>query len=238
MKSLSKLAGTALLCAAAMATLTSCNSKEPEYVVLPENIAANQDLLVEQLWDGTINAFANFKAATADGTIVKCRLGSKSKITVNGKPMDYFFTETYNMTDYDYTLTLPQGTTVVTFALTRSTGVYTNRIDLASVPSVVLTENYDTLRNDTYYHFRLEGGMEGVSPRIYLLPKASFADVQEAILLNDSTFYFRRVPAGEYELRFLTSLKLNLQQQDNNAGGDIMAARYNRVTGVQFKANN
>jgi hypothetical protein len=197
--------------------LTSCNDDSNG---LDANTPIYQEYRVEVLWDGTVNAFANFYSDYANRTRVK--LDNGASIKVNGKSMVYEATDSGEDDTFDYACTLTGTGTDVIFDFTRSKGnVLTNQISTNDAQKVNITTEMKTITNGQIFQVEESSDASAFNSSLRVLLLRSGSSTVYSADVYGTSYSFRNVPEGNYVMRLISYVTKSLQEQNSNAGGTI-----------------
>lgn len=197
--------------------LTSCNDDSKS---LDPNTPLYQEYRVEVLWDGTVNAFANFYSDYTNRKRVK--LDNGASIKVNGKSMSYEATDANVDDTFDYACTITGTGSDVIFDFTRSKGnVLTNSISTNDAQKVDITSDMKLITNGQLYQVESESDVTSFDSSLRVLLMQTGSSTIYTAEIYGTSFSFHNVPIGSYVMRLISYVTKSLQQQNSNAGGTI-----------------
>ena len=202
-----------------------------------------QHYRVEKMeWDGTVNCFANFTAYDAAGDLVRVKLDNGASVKANNRMMTYNRSDLTDPMSYDYTASFDGGIMEVTFTFVRnSTKTFVNSINIADIPVVVPPALTD-IQNGVRYEAELNGISPSSAPKVQVIMSESkgglTAKTYEADVFyggSNVAFTFNGVPAGTYDVRFLSTVSNQVVQSNGVAGGEIDGCRVSRLMRVNVR---
>ncbi len=211
-------AGCALLAAAA------CNKDEPGGNNTLSNRVYQQYEV--RVIDGSVQAFANLRRASATGERV--RLSGVSALMANDREMNYTQPQTPDMPEFTYSLPLDPSVKSVTFTMrVTSDFALTNTLSLASIPEARYTLTDNTLGGGSMMKIDMTGLQpDEVSVGLSASPLADPSlTVVGSVAAGGMVVFPSLPPAGEYWMTITTRRVFRTTENDGEASGTITGVR-------------
>lgn len=192
---------------------------------LDPNLPLKQDLRIEKYVGGNTYAFANFLAKQGNDP-VKVKLENGASVSVNNQKMEFYDYGEYNLSDYDYYLTMGNEKSYEFELIRNDRHTYVNTIStdwVDEMPVGTVTQ----ITNGERVPFAKDLSHGEVN--VYLLSSNTSYQADAAMGLG---YTFRNVPKGTYTLRITVSETRNVTQSDNNAGGTMTMMKISEKKGV------
>ena len=225
-----KFALPALLALGMILSVSSCT--EEDSADLPDNVSIYQKYMVCFSQTQPTLAYACF-TKEKDVAFKEIKLTGNQGIKANRKDMEYHFMDNNARLDYSYFLKLNNDTRVSFVFYRNATKILVNYAYKKDIKPILIPAELkeisngqsvkwvgDSLTDDEMLEVSLSNSSKKEGHTVY------YGDADA----GKSGFVFSNVPAGTYELTLSRLRKLNTQQNDVTAKGEITVAYYDKKT--------
>lgn len=208
-----------------MMSLTACGNDEPDGGGdnLHNRVYQQYEVLIQ---DGSVQAFANLRRASASGERV--RLSGISTLMANGQEMLYTKPISPDMPEFTYAMPIDPGATAVTYTLrVNSEFSLRNTIDLANIPEARYTLTDNTLSPKLSMKIDLTGmRSDEVTVSLSASPMSDSSLISTGSVAAGGNVVFPSLPApGQYWMTITTRRVFPTSENDGEASGSITGIR-------------